>query len=72
MKGEVREMTAWPFWAVLILLVVFLASGVLFALREFRKKRKLITIIIYYILLAVFTVLILKLLFAVFALAAPF
>lgn len=65
-------MAAWAFWFVLILLVALLISGALFALREFRKNRKLGSVIVHYILLVLLTILVIRLLFAVLALAVPF
>ena len=65
-------MLSWAFWLVLILLAILLISGALFALREFRKNKKLGSLIVHYILLVVLTIIVLKLLFAVFALAVPF
>jgi membrane protease YdiL (CAAX protease family) len=65
-------MSNWAFWLVLILLALLLIPGALFALREFRKNRKLGSVIVHYILLVVLTTLVLRLLFAVFALSVPF
>jgi len=62
-------MSGWAFWLVVILLAVLLILGALFALREFRKNKKFGSVILHYILLVVLTMIVLKLLFAVFALA---
>jgi UDP-N-acetylmuramyl pentapeptide phosphotransferase/UDP-N-acetylglucosamine-1-phosphate transferase len=65
-------MSGWAFWLVVILLAVLLIIGALFALREFRKNKKLGSAIVHYILLVVLAIIVLKLLFAVSALAVPF
>jgi len=65
-------MLSWTFWLVVILLAVLLIIGALFALREFRKNKKFGSVIVHYILLAVLTIIVLKLLFAISALAVPF
>ena len=65
-------MPGWAFWLVVILLAILLIIGALFALREFQKNKKLGSLIVHYILLVVLTIIVLKLLFAVFALAVPF
>lgn len=62
-------MSGWAFWLVVILLAVLLILGALFALREFRKNKKFGSVILHYILLVVLTMIVLKLLFAVFAFA---
>ena len=62
-------MSGWAFWFVVILLAVLLILGALFALREFRKNKKFGSVILHYILLVVLTMIVLKLLFAVFAFA---
>jgi len=62
-------MSGWAFWLVVILLAVLLILGALFALREFRKNKKFGSVILHYILLVVLTMIVLKLLFAVLALA---
>jgi len=67
-KGVIK-MSGWAFWLVVILLAVLLILGALFALREFRKNKKFGSVILHYILLVVLTMIVLKLLFAVFALA---
>lgn len=65
-------MSGWAFWLVIILLAILLIIGALFALREFRKNKKLGSAIVHYILLVVLTIIVLKLLFAVSALAVAF
>jgi len=65
-------MSGWAFWLVIILLAILLIIGALLALRDFRKNKKLGSILVNYILLVVLTIIVLKLLFAVFALAMPF
>ena len=60
---------AWAFWLVILLLAILLFMGASFALREFRRNKKLGSAIVHYILLVVLTILVLKLLFAVSALA---
>ena len=65
-------MLGLTFWLVVILLAVLLIIGALFALREFRKNKKFGSVIVHYILLVVLTIIVLKLLFAVSALAVPF
>jgi len=65
-------MPGWAFWLVVILLAILLIIGALFALREFQKNKKLGSLLVHYILLVVLTIIVLKLLFAVFALAVPF
>jgi len=65
-------MAGWAFWLVIILLAVLLIIGALFALREFQKNKKFGSIVVHYVLLVVLTLIILRLLFAVFALAMPF
>ncbi len=62
-------MSGWAFWLVVILLAVLLIMGAVFALREFRKNKKFGSVILHYILLVVLTMIVLKLLFAVFAFA---
>jgi len=63
-------MSGWAFWLVIILLAILLIIGALFALREFRKNKKLGSAIVHYILLVVLTIIVLKLLFAVSAAVA--
>ena len=65
-------MSSWAFWLVVILLAILLIIGALFALREFRKNKKLGSLLVHYILLLVLTIIVLKLLFAISALAVPF
>jgi len=65
-------MSGWSFWLVIILLAILMIIGALFALREFQKNKKLGSAIVHYILLVVLTIIVLKLLFAVSALAVPF
>ena len=65
-------MSGWAFWLVVILLAVLLILGALFALREFRKNKKFGSAIVHYILLVVLAIIVLKLLFAVSALAVLF
>ena len=65
-------MPGWAFWLVVILLAILLIIGALFALREFQKNKKLGSLIVHYILLVVLTIIVLKLLFAISALAIPF
>jgi hypothetical protein len=65
-------MAGLSFWFVVILLAVLLIIGALFAFREFRKNKKFGSAIVHYILLVVLTIIVLKLLFAVSALAIPF
>ncbi len=65
-------MAGLSFWFVVILLAVLLIIGALFAFREFRKNKKIGSAIVHYILLVVLTIIVLKLLFAVSALAIPF
>ena len=65
-------MPGWAFWLVVILLAILLIIGALFALREFQKNKKLGSLIVHYILLVVLTIIVLKLLFAISALAVPF
>lgn len=65
-------MSGLSFWFVVILLAVLLIIGALFALREFQKNKKIGSAIVHYILLVVLTIIVLKLLFAVSALAIPF
>ena len=60
---------AWAFWLVILLMAILLLMGASFALREFRRNKKLGSAIVHYILLVVLTILVLKLLFAVSALA---
>jgi len=72
LKREVRKMSGWAFWLVLVLLAVLLIIGALLALRDFRKNKKLGSILVNYILLVVLAIIVLKLLFAVSTLAVPF
>lgn len=65
-------MVAWAFWIVMFLLALLLVLGALFAMREFRRNKKLGSAIVHYMLLVVLTILVLKLVFSVFALAVPF
>lgn len=65
-------MAGWAFWLVIILLAILLIIGALFALREFQKNKKLGSVIVHYILLILLTIIVLKLLFAVSAMAVPF
>lgn len=65
-------MVGLTFWLVIILLAILLIIGALFALREFQKNKKFGSTIVHYILLVVLTIIVLKLLFAVSALAMPF
>ncbi len=65
-------MAGLSFWFVVILLAVLLIIGALFAFREFRKNKKIGSAIVHYILLVVLTIIVLKLLFVVSALAMPF
>ncbi|MFB0525936.1 MAG: hypothetical protein ACETVO_00520 [bacterium] len=69
---EVKKMASWAFWLVVILLAILVIISGVFALREFRKNKKLGNVIIHYILLVVLTIIILKLLYTVSALALPF
>ncbi|MDH5173645.1 MAG: hypothetical protein OEW43_00140 [Elusimicrobiota bacterium] len=58
-------MSSSAFWLVLILLATLLIIGALLALREFRKNKKIGSLLVNYILLIVLTIIVLKLLFAV-------
>jgi len=65
-------MVSWAFWLVIILLAILIILGARFAISEYRKNKKVGSAVVHYILLVLLTILVIKLVFSVLALARAF